>query len=69
MKKSEAVRLVATMVKHFHRNELKPGPTFEQFATAIINTLQDCGMTPPEHDSMPGSDWAVNKREWESEDA
>lgn len=69
MKKSDAVKLVTSMVKNFHQNKDKPSPTFEQFATAIINTLQDCGMSPPEYDSMPGSDWVVNKREWENENA
>jgi hypothetical protein len=69
VKKSEAVKLVQTMVEHYIVAKGTVLITPNQFATAIINTLQDCGMTPPIHDSHPGSDWTVNSREWEREDA
>lgn len=43
--------------------------TIEEDAEKILKTVEDAGMTPPEYDSMPGSDWAVNKRQWEEENA
>lgn len=57
------------MVKNFYQERTRPSPTFEQFATAIVNTLQDCGMAPPKYEPFPGSDMAFETREWEPEDA
>jgi hypothetical protein len=69
MRKSYPVKIIEAMIKNYEDLKGKPRPTSEQFATAIVNTLVDIGMTPPEYDSMPGSDWACMKKEFEPEDA
>lgn len=69
MKRSDVIELVEVMLKNYDNMNFATRPTFEQFATAIINTLQDLGMAPPKYEPFPGSDQAFETREWEKEDA
>ena len=69
LKKSEAIRYIKQMVEHYEDAKGKPRPTYEQFATAIINNLEGLGMTPPPYEPYPGSDHMVQFRRWKDEDA
>lgn len=47
MKRSDVIKLLESMVKNYDELSGKTRPTFEQFATAILNTMEGVGMTPP----------------------
>lgn len=47
MRKSKAVEIVSKMLENYDLI-ISPGrPTYDKFAEAIVNTLQDYGMMPP----------------------